>query len=653
MFALVVFMSRMIFNFLIGIAVAASPVCRAAELEEVIITASALGKNAETTQHPVNVLSGQALQNKAGATLGETLQGQPGVNSASFGPGVGLPVIRGQSDNRVKVMQNSLGSMDASAASPDHAIALEPLLATRIEVLRGPAALRYGGGAIGGVVNVLDNRIADTLPESATGGLELRASDGNDEVAQVARLDTALANMALHVDGLNRRNDDLNIPGYAVKNPEDVATANRGFVANTDAESRSGTLGLSYIAEQGFMGMSINSLNNNYGLPLSEEDPVRIDMHQTRYDIKGELREVNSLVEKILGRLGHNRYQHEELENAETGTRFSNKASDSLLEIVHRPFSGWQGEIGVQAAQSEFAALGDEAFIPTSKTGQTGIFVIEETRVGAWEYELGARLDKQTITLESSEEKRHHSDNLAGSVRWHFDEHQQLNISLAHSQRAPSVEELFANGAHPATHSYIIGQPNLKEESSRNAELGYHWHNGKVQASVNVFTNHLHNFIYAANTGEQEEALPVYQYEQVEAHFKGVEAEISFPVNSAIELRLFADYVRAMLENGEDLPRITPPRIGCSLTYEHSPWNGGLDFINTSRQRHPGVLEPGTDAYQRLDGHLNWSPNAGTLTFFTKVNNIFNREIRNASSYLRDISPEGGRNIQAGVRLEF
>jgi iron complex outermembrane receptor protein len=633
--------------------------------EEVIVTASPFAKSIEAVNKPVNLLSGDELKNASAATLGETLNGQLGVSSASFGPGVGLPIIRGQSDNRVKVMQDSIGSMDASAASPDHAVTLEPLLANKIEVLRGPAALRYGSGAIGGVVNVLDNRIPSELPDAISGGFELRNASANDETVGVGSLNAAAGDFAFHIDGVKRNSKDLEIPGYAQKMPQDLATASKGFILNTDAESTSGTLGVSYISGEDFIGMSVNTLDNNYGIPSDGDELVRIDMHQTRYDIKGELNNPFDGFQKISARLGHNDYEHTEMENGEAGTKFTNDAYEGRIELIHNPLDvfnmNWNGALGLQVAESNFAAIGEEAFIPESDIRSLGFFIVEETKHGDWTYEIGARGDTQKITPKAGQlpltgsSISHDSLNLSATTTWHFTQDQQFSLGLAQSQRAPSIEELFANGPHPATGSYLMGDETLNEETSTNIELGYHWHGDKIQFSSNIFYNRINDFIYAENLNEIIDDLNGYQYTQANATFRGFETEVKIQFHPQWNLRLFSDNVRATLDDGGDLPRITPARVGGSLDFNLNRWSANISATHVAKQNHAGDDESETDSYNRLDARVDYTfNNAGTdYTLFAKATNLTNADIRNASSYLRDIAPEAGRSVQLGVRVKF
>jgi iron complex outermembrane recepter protein len=643
----------------------------ASELEELVVTASPLDKNRDAVNQAVATLSGDQLHQAAASTLGETLNGLPGVSSASFGPGVGLPIIRGQSDNRVKVMQDSIGTMDASAASPDHSVTIEPLFAKRIEVLRGPAALRYGSGAIGGVVNVLDNRIPDELPDGIEAALELRHGSVNDANTAVGTLTGSIGNVALHWDGINHENGDLNIPGNAANQVDSPLETTHGFIANTDAESHSNSLGASYIGDMGFLGLSVNKLTNNYGIPPAantldstgalEEEPelVRIDMNQTRYDLKGELNNPLSGIEKISLRAGHNDYQHTEMENGEPGTRFTNKAWEGRVEMVHQMIANWQGALGVQASDRTFAAIGDEAFIPKSDISNQGIFFVEETKRGAWTFELGARAEQQKIAPDTGASISHDTTNLSGSSVWHFTRNQRLSFGIAKSQRAPSVEELLANGPHPATESFLVGDADLDVETSNNIELGYHWHSKRFQASINAYYNQIDNFIYARATGAIEDDLAEYQYRQQDANFSGAELELTIPLADQWSLRLFGDSVNAKFDRATGanayVPRIPPMRYGSALDFAKNNWKANLSMTHATAQDNPGANQTPTDAYTRMDANLSYTIDADSFNYliFLKGTNLLNEEIRNSASFLREIAPEGGRGVQLGLRVSF
>lgn len=669
------------------------------DLEEVIISASPIHNQHSDNARPVVVLNGDELRNKAAATLAQTLTGQVGVAAASFGSGVGNPVIRGQSANRVKVMQDNLDTLDASNTSADHANTTEPLLADQIEILRGPATLRFGSGAIGGVVNVIDGRIPTKLSsDPITGAMETRYTSNNDEVATVLRLDGSFEQIAWHIDGLYRDSNDVSIPGLS--NTEDPDEATDGYLANSNSRADAFSGGLSWIGEQGFIGFAISEQNNKYGIPAGAhehhhdeeehhddedehhdddddhgdeeehhdegEEVVRIDMEQTRYDLKAQLNQPFTGFEKLSLRVGHNDYQHVELEGGTVGTTFTSEATEARVEIVHNPIQQWQGAFGLQLLDRDYGADGAEAFIPAdSKIRSTGLFWIEEKHWDHQWLEFGLRYERQSIDPQGNNAPSkvdHNATSASLGYHWSIDDVHQFSATWSHSERAPSLEELFSDGAHIASQSYDLGDADLDLETSQNIDLGYEWqplNKGLIEdLRINIFYNDIQDYIYQRDTGTEdpESELEIFAYEQQDAQFHGGEIELNLALTEDAKLRLFGDLVRAEFDGGADVPRISPDRIGAELSYDHELWYGSLRVIEVSEQNRAGEEQESTDGYTRLDAQFNVPfsiSGSSNGLLFLRADNLLDEDIRHATSFLREVAPEAGRSLTAGIRLSF
>lgn len=669
----------------------------ARQLEEVIVSASPIHSLHSDNARPISVLNGDALRRNAASTLSATLTGQAGVSSASFGPGVGNPVIRGQSANRVKVMQDNLDTLDASNTSSDHANTTEPLLADQIEVLRGPSTLRFGSGAIGGVVNVIDGRIPSRQADGVTGAVETRFSSVNQESASVFRLDGGAGAFAWHADGLYRDSNDVHIPGDS--NQSHPQAGGKGYIPNTDSRAHAYTLGGSWVGERGFLGLSVNRQQNRYGIPAGahshaghdhgheghghnhddhdhhdhdhdhddhhdhETVNVRVDMEQTRYDLKGELHDPMPGFSRLLVRMAYNDYQHTELENGVTGTRFDSDAWESRVELVHHPVAGWEGAVGVQYTDRDYGAVGAEAFIPRSTHIQNlGVFWIEEKHWDTQWVELGIRHERQTVDPDDGRGTIEHAASSA-SLGYHWSPAADHHVSAVYSlaERAPSMEELLSDGAHIATQTYDLGDRDLDNEVSRNLDLGYEWQPlapGLIDSfSINLFYNQISDFIYQHNTGieDHHSHLTVFRYQQQDARFYGTEIEATVRLRENLKLRLFSDAVRARFVDGGDVPRLPPHRVGAELQLEQPGWYGSLQVIEAATQNLTGEGEDRTDGYTRVDAQVSVPLRLGAdgSLVFVRATNLLDDDIRHSSSFLRDMAPEAGRGISAGIRLTF
>ncbi|WP_334181117.1 TonB-dependent receptor [Methylobacter sp.] len=643
------------------------------QLEEVVVTAPLQDKASESAV-PVTVLSNEELRLKVGHSIGETLKNELGITSQSFGPGVGTPVIRGQSGPRVRVLNNGIGSNDASAISPDHATSVEPLLAERIEVLRGPATLLYGSGAIGGVVNVIDNRIPGKLPDKLLGGaLEQRFDSVSDETSTVMKIEGGKSNLAYHLDGFYRNRNNLDIGGSAIDvnaaqatDPTlDVIQNTKGYINNTSAHAISGSAGVSLIGDPGFAGVSINRLENNYGIAPdgSGGEITRIDLKQSKYDFKSELKNPFKFAESLRMKLGYTDYQHTEIADGEPGAFFTNKTYESRLELTHNPLGVFRGMVGFQAIAGDFAAIdkaSSEVIVPQTLSNSYGVFAVESFNIGAFANQLGIRVEDTTLDPQGLSSLNYVPVSASASSVWKINDSNSLNLAITRSQRAPQVQELLTNGFHDATRSFEIGNINLREETSYNLDLGYKFKSDWVRAQLDLFHNWAGDYIYQQRNGEFIDGAPVVETRQADATFMGYESKLVFPLLQnrlgAVDLTLFSDFTRGQFVNGADVPRMPPLRFGFQLDHTKGNWNTNLRLTRGEAQTHAGdndtatpgylLLSLGTQ-YQVLDLH------DADVMVFAKANNLLNENIRNSTSYLRNFAPEPGRGAEIGFRVNY
>ncbi len=643
------------------------------------------------------------MQRDAAATLGDTLQNQVGIASSSFGPGVGIPMIRGLGGKRIEILQNSSSVGDASDISPDHAIATEALLAERIEILRGPATLRFGPGAIGGVVNVIDNRIHLSAFEGIEGALESRYSSGNDGVATVARFDAGNGPLNLHLDGVSRDSNDVKIPGLADLDDSD---SSNGFIANSDARADSLSAGASWVQGNSVMGFSVSHLDNNYGLPPAShgahsEDSdvghddivVRIDMQQTSYQGKLLLSNLGDFFDRLNVDVSYTDYQHREQEfDLDTGdsaisSTIEAQSRELHAELTHLERAGWFGTMGLQVSSRDFGSSGEESFIPASTTSRQGLYWLEETAIADNNLEVGIRFDRQKIEMaDQSLSLDHDSVNIGASWIAPLSEHHRLSLTLAHSERAPAAEELLSLGTHVATNSYEIGNTRLSGESSNSIELTWVYEGDEESLLTfrgSVYHNQFSNFIFQQDTGlslshdledmgfeglqacssaladfsnsldEYTDAITCYLFEQRDATFSGIELESSYQLSDSQSIELQADLVRGQFTAGSnrDIPRLPPAKIRASYVVESDHWRAALNITRAAAQNNAGENQMSTLGYTRLDASLSY--NQPNWSIFIQGQNLTDRDIRNATSFLREIAPEAGRNLTIGLRYQF
>jgi iron complex outermembrane receptor protein len=624
-----------------------------ARLKEVVVTAVPMGQTADQIITPISVLAGTELEDVRTGTIGQTVAGIPGVQTTFFGAGAARPVIRGLDGPRVAVLSDGLGTEDVSSVSQDHAVTIEPFLADQIEILKGPSTLLYGSGAIGGVVNVVDGRIPQTSPANGfSGRTQINYDSVSDGGTGMFRVDGGGDGFALHADGLDRHDNDYDIPG--------------GTLDNSWVHTKAGALGGSLLGDWGYAGLAVARYLNNYGSPAEPgnpeegEPPVHIGMEQTRYDFKGALNTPLPGIDKAELSFGHTDYQHIEFEGEEPGTTFTNDANEGRLLFTHAPLADWLGAFGVQAFHRDFAALGEESFVPPTTTKGVGLFLTEQKEFGAFKLDLGARGDSQSSKPENGVERDFHPLSLSAGLAWRFDEAWHLTVNLDRAQRAPAEEELFANGPHLASETFEIGDPNLQEETANQIELGLHYHGEWIEAKIAAYYNRYDDFIYLAETGLVEDDLPVRDWSQANAKFRGGEAEATFHLakNSSghYDLRVWGDTVRATLDQGGNLPRIPAGRFGSELNWHTDDWRASLGAVHYFDQDHTAALETETAGFTLVNARLAWSfynSDRSSWEAFLDGDNLTNQTARLATSLVKDAVPLPGRNISVGVRGMF
>lgn len=634
------------------------------DLPTVPVTGNPLGVSSDALVVPVSVLSGRELSLKREGTLGETLNGIPGVSATQFGPNASRPVIRGLDGERVRIMQNGLGILDASSLSFDHAVGVDPLIIEQIDVVRGPAALLYGGSAMGGVVNAIDHRIPKEQLDGVTGRAETRFGGPDNARNGAAVIDVGNGRIAIHADAYTRKTSDLDIPGYAVSRRKSAqangpARENRGKLVNSSADGDGGALGAALTFDNGYIGTSFSTLNNNYGV-VAEEN-VRIDMQSNRWDVASEFTDLSGLINRVKLRIAHTDYEHRELEGGEVGTTFKNRGIEGSVEVGHKAIGELNGVVGYQFNNTNFEALGDEAFVPGVNTQNHAMYVYEELAIDKHKVTFGGRLGHATVdskassTFTNPQNNSFNPNSFALGGLYTIDNNWSLAGNLSHNERAPSYFELYANGAHVATAQFEVGNADLKKERSNGVDAQLRWKDANHSFSIGSYYTRFSNFIGLFGTGNEIDLLPEAKFIAVPAVFKGLEAEAKFKLTDRLNLNLLGDYVHAKDQrNDKYLPRIAPLRVGGGLHYQYNSIGARLDVLKAFEQDRTADNELKTDGYTNVSALATYKlPTKLNLELFAKANNLLNQEIREHASFLKDISMQGQRSILFGLRGDF
>jgi iron complex outermembrane recepter protein len=657
----------------------------ATKLDEIIVTANRSDQTLFQQVQPTTVLKGDELQLKLQPTLGETLNNEPGVSSTSFGPGASRPIIRGLGDDRVRILQNGTSVLDVSNVSPDHAVAADPLSIRSVEIVRGPATLLYGPNTIGGVVNVMDDRIATErfTGSSPTGKYETQYGSVDDLYSQSGAITWGTGPIVFHLDGFDRETSDIDIPGFARSAEKRAAdplppggVEARGTVPNSATESKGAGLGGSYIWDGGYLGLSFSGIDSTYGT-VGEPD-VTIDLRQRRWDLRGASYTPAPWIKEIGYKVGYSDYEHTEFEGPNAGTQFLTEGIDARAEVLHNKIGLMEGAFGVESQWSEFSALGTEAFLPVVDNQVHSLFFFEEIAKEQFRYQFGARFDRQTNESQTSAtfgpglDRDFNAYSTSAAIVYNPVEDYAITASLAYAQRPPTYVELFANGAHVATSTFEVGDSNLGTEDSISLDLSVKKRAGRVTGSVSGYYYRFQDFINLRNTGNLSPApdsLPIFNYEAVGADFYGAEVEANFHLldevksgvqrstkDPLLDLTFRSDYVHAEnRKTGEPVPRIPPFRFTTGLHFAQGAFNARLEGQYAAEQNRHSADELATDGFFLMNASVSYDLQiAGVATtFYVRGNNLTDEEARQSTSFLKDIAPMAGRGVITGLRAEF
>ncbi|WP_432378825.1 TonB-dependent receptor domain-containing protein [Duganella sp. P38] len=653
----------------------------------VVVSASALGVVGDDMITPVTSIGGGELVRLRESTLGETLGSLPGITSSHFGAGASRPVIRGMDGPRVKILSDGAEIQDASTISPDHAVAFEPVLAERIEVLRGPSALAYGGGAVGGVVNILDRKIPSAMPANGLeGGAELRANSAAKERTGAFEFTTGAGNIALHLEGVKRNSDDYRVG-------KDWSEGRK--VQGSYKDSDTGTVGLSWIGQNGYIGAAFTRERTEYGIPghshaahdchphgdhlhcggheeeeeeghdhdhdhdhEHEEVPV-VKLTSDRWDVRGEYRNPVAGIERVRVRASFTDYVHDELEDGVVATSFRNKGHDGRLEFVQRAAGRLAWRVRPANHPPRFQRDRRGSLCAADADQKHAAFLTEEYRLQDWRFEAGLRHEWQDITVDAPGLRDTDARGTSVSVGavWKLAPAYSLRASLARSHRLPTAEELYADGAHLATNTYEVGNQNLDKETSNNVDLTLRKFAGDTTFSLSAYHNRVDNYIYA-HTLDNHEGFQLVEYAQRDATFTGLEGEVKHKLSSALSATVFGDYVRARFDEGDgsrNLPRIPARRLGAKLDGEWNQWHGMVEFYRVGKQDKVADYETATAGYNMLNLGTHYSTRIGGMPaqFYARLNNVTDKLAYNHTSFIKNAAPLTGRNLTAGVRVMF
>ncbi len=639
---------------------------KSAGMETVVVTASPITSDPDFLATIVETRNRNQILRSGGANLADALADVPGVTGTNFASGASRPVIRGFDANRVKTLEDGIGSFDVSDVGPDHGVPVDPLSAESIEVVRGAATLRYGSQAIGGVVNAINNRVPIALHDVPFEGEVSGTYGTNADTRQgAAHFGGRAGQFAFHADGFKRETDDYDTPEGTQSNSffkgDGFAAGSSYFFGNND-KSR--------------IGAAVVHYDSKYGIPGEE---AFIDMKQTKQLMRSSFAIDRGAFRTLTIDGGYADYEHSERDPEGTAlATFKDKEWDARAEGVFGPMGFLSGAaLGFQVQRKNFSALGEaEDYLLPTTTDSNAVFAFGEAPAGRnIRIQFGARIEDVTVdgTPASDIATSRGFTPISGSIGVLFESTPALSFGLTFSSaaRAPAQTELYARGLHEATATFEIGDDTLEEERANSLEGSVRVRTDAIRFDGSVWTARFQNFIFGELTGRtcDEEGscfdddsgeLDELIYRELDATFYGAEAKTTFGLFESaagrLEALVLADYVRAKLnDGGGNVPRIPPYRVGAGLSWVGSDFDGNVLIKYSGKQDDTAPYETETAGFTSVDAQFGWRPIASNPDFELVLvgRNLTDSTQRNAVALNKDDVILPGRDVRLLVRVGF
>jgi len=671
------------------------------ELIEIPVTANPLNLSSDELANPVRIFSGTELQNMKDSSLGTVLDGVPGITNNSWGDSVGQPVIRGMDSNRIKILNNGMEIKDVSNMSGDHAVAIDTLSSEQIEIIRGPASIIYGGGAVGGLINIVDHRIHKEYIDGSFVKYDQSFGGANNQTSSAFSVDYGHNdNVMFHVDGYKRDSKNIDIPGFSVSkrlNESDSEFSRDKYGKDTLTNSYNhtvgATLGASHFFDGGYTGVAYTDHHVDYGNPL--EDGGKIDLNSRKYDYVLEKNKISSFISKMKFKLVYTDYDHQEIEpDGAVGLEYIDKGADGKLEFVHSLFNKSPGILGFDFSKSNFSKSQGDPFIANNQRKNVSFYLLEDYFIDDHKISAGFRHDFNryrsndfvsddgcTVAYTSSSDcaaesgiekstifgktnKTFNSNNLTVGTTSELNKQWKMFLNVSHSERAPAHNELYAYGHHHATETIEQGSRDLKKERSNTIDAQFKWSNQKANFSFSPYYTDFSSYIGLINSGttqnhlhegeDDSEALAVYKFTNISAKFYGFEVQGNLSLANNYGLNIWGDFVIARNKDGGNLPRIPPVRLGTGLSYQWNTFSSSLDLMHVFNQTNIGSYELKTDDYTNMKLTMNYQlPMNNSIKLYLKGDNLLDVEKRDHTSFLKDKALMGGRSLMLGFTGDF